>query len=95
MGAQEAEELPPLLQPLQDELLGLHHPVSPRRRKVIDCAAKLNLPNQVCHGLFLSAEVGPVLGDRVLHVILLLTRTRKRDPTESTGQPTPPVVPGA
>lgn len=54
-----------------------------------------NLRNQVCHGLFQAGQVGPVLADRVLHVILLLTRIRKHDPTESTGKPPPPTAPGA
>lgn len=53
-----------------------------------------NLRNQVCHGLFQSAQVGPVLADRVLHVVLLLTRIRKRDPAYSTGQAPPSAAPG-
>ncbi len=54
-----------------------------------------NLRNQVSHGLFQAAQVGPVLADRVLQVILLLTRIRKSDPAEPTGQALPPAAPGA
>ena len=52
-----------------------------------------NLRNQVCHGLLQAAQIGPVLADRILHVILLLTRIRKRDPAEVAGQAPGPADP--
>lgn len=46
-----------------------------------------NLRNEVSHGLLKGEHFGPVMADRVLHTVLMLTRFRTK-PSEPAGAPT-------
>jgi hypothetical protein len=52
-----------------------------------------NLRNEVCHGLFQGANFGPVVADRVVHVIMLLMWIRRRAAGDESAQSSPADAP--